>query len=70
MRMGLDELKARVMLYYSQEQLIEYLGLEYEVLVDLLEEPLWDRQRDLIEDMGVDEEAEDADQLDVDYDYD
>lgn len=69
MRMGLDELKARVMLYYSQEQLIEYLGLEYEVLVDLLEEPLWDRQRDLIEDMGVDEEAED-DQLDVDYDYD
>lgn len=67
--MGLDELKARVMLYYSQEQLIEYLGLEYEVLVDLLEEPLWDRQRDLIEDMGVDEEAED-DQLDVDYDYD
>ena len=70
MRMGLDELKARVMLYYSQEQLIEYLGLEYEVLVDLLEEPLWDRQRDLIEDMGVDGEAEDADQLDVDYDYD
>lgn len=70
MRMGLDELKARVMLYYSQEQLIEYLGLEYEVLVDLLEEPLWDRQRDLIEDMGVDEEPEDADQLDVDYDYD
>lgn len=70
MRMGLDELKARVMLYYSQEQLIEYLGLEYEVLADLLEEPLWDRQRDLIEDMGVDEEAEDADQLDVDYDYD
>lgn len=70
MRMGLDELKARVMLYYSQEQLIEYLGLEYEVLVDLLEEPLWDRQRDLIEDMGVDEEAEDADQLDGDYDYD
>jgi hypothetical protein len=69
MRMGLDELKARVMLYYSQEQLIEYLGLEYEVLVDLLEEPLWDRQRDLIEDMGVDEEPED-DQLDVDYDYD
>lgn len=69
MRMGLDELKARVMLYYSQEQLIEYLGLEYEVLVDLLEEPLWDRQRDLIEDMGVDEEAED-DRLDVDYDYD
>lgn len=67
--MGLDELKARVMLYYSQEQLIEYLGLEYEVLVDLLEEPLWDRQRDLIEDMGVDEEPED-DQLDVDYDYD
>jgi hypothetical protein len=69
MRMGLDELKARVMLYYSQEQLIEYLGLEYEVLVDLLEEPLWDRQRDLIEDMGVDEEAKD-DQIDVDYDYD
>ena len=69
MRMGLDELKARVMLYYSQEQLIEYLGLEYEVLVDLLEEPLWDRQRDVIEDMGVDEEPED-DQLDVDYDYD
>ena len=69
MRMGLDELKARIMLYYSQEQLIEYLGLEYEVLVDLLEEPLWDRQRDLIEDMGVDEEPED-DQLDVDYDYD
>lgn len=69
MRMGLDELKARVMLYYSQEQLIEYLGLEYEVLVDLLEEPLWDRQRDLIEDMGVDEEG-DPDQLDVDYDYD
>ena len=69
MRMGLDELKSRVMLYYSQEQLIEYLGLEYEILVDLLEEPLWDRQRDLIEDMGVDEEPED-DQLDVDYDYD
>ena len=69
MRMGLDELKSRVMLYYSQEQLIEYLGLEYEVLVDLLEEPLWDRQRDLIEDMGVDEESED-DQLDVEYDYD
>lgn len=69
MRMGLDELKSRVMLYYSQEQLIEYLGLEYEILVDLLEEPLWDRQRDLIEDMGVDEESED-DRLDVDYDYD
>lgn len=69
MRMGLDELKSRVMLYYSQEQLIEYLGLEYEILVDLLEEPLWDRQRDLIEDMGVDEESED-DQLDVEYDYD
>ena len=69
MRMGLDELKARVMLYYSQEQLIEYLGLEYEVLVDLLEEPLWDRQRDLIEDMGVDGGTE-YDQPDVDYDYD
>ena len=67
--MGLDELKARVMLYYSQEQLIEYLGLEYEVLVDLLEEPLWDRQRDLIEDMGVDGGTE-YDQPDVDYDYD
>ena len=58
---SLDELKARVALYYTPEELVEALEVEYEVLIDILEDIIWDQQEDLIAEMGVIEETDDTD---------
>lgn len=57
----LDELKARVALYYTPEELVEALEVEYEVLIDILEDIIWDQKEDLIEDMGVMDDTADGD---------
>lgn len=53
MNIPLDELKARVALYYAPEELVEALEVEYEVLIDILEDVIWDQQEALITEMGV-----------------
>lgn len=61
MNIPLDELKARVALYYTPEELVEALEVEYEVLIDILEDIIWDQKEDLIEDMGVMDDTADGD---------
>lgn len=58
MRIPLDELKARVALYYTPEELVEALNMEPEILIDLLEEVIWERKEALMDQMGVTEELD------------
>ena len=58
MRIPLDELKARVSLYYTPEELVEALNMEPEILIDLLEEVIWERGEALMDQMGVTEELD------------
>jgi hypothetical protein len=61
MNIPLDELKARVALYFTPEELVEVLAIEHEILIDILEDIIWDQQEDLIAEMGVIEETDDTD---------
>tara|TARA_R100000951_G_C2644086_1_gene181958 strand:+ start:2330 stop:2542 length:213 start_codon:yes stop_codon:yes gene_type:complete len=61
MNIPLDELKARVGLYFTPEELVEVLAIEHEILIDILEDIIWDQQEDLIAEMGVIEETDDTD---------
>ena len=61
MNIPLDELKARVGLYFTPEELVEALAIEHEILIDILEDIIWDQQEDLIAEMGVIEETDDTD---------
>ena len=66
MNIPLDELKARVALYYTPEELVEVLAIEHEILIDILEDIIWDQQEDLIAEMGVIEEEEVNDEENMD----
>lgn len=49
--MGLDEIKRAVALYYSPEELVSFLSIDIEELVEALEEKIYNKQKDLLEDM-------------------
>ena len=54
MNMPFDELRERMSLYFTAAELVEFLGISEYDIFENYSDMIWDRKKEILEEMGVD----------------